>query len=117
MKLILKITAAILLAGLIGWAVVDFTSFRHTFAGYNKEEIEQAQHEYDRTRAEVQRGLDRQILDLRAKRVDYHFGEAAGATYRLCHEHPPETKKHQQECKRLDDQLAVMDAADAKHPW
>jgi hypothetical protein len=42
MKLLLVITAAVLLAALIGWAIVDPIGFRHKFWGYSKAEQDEA---------------------------------------------------------------------------
>jgi hypothetical protein len=117
MKLVLQISAAALVVGLIGWGVSDPTGFRHKFWGYSQEEQKAAWQEVDDTIDRSKRELDERLLEAKIRTVELRYGDAAASKYRLCHTYPPETKQHQLECKRLDDQLARDDAKDAKHPW
>lgn len=115
MKQILFVAAGVLLAGLIGWAVADFDSFRHTFAGYSDQEIKQAEQDTDRAQAKVMGTLKRNTLEAEIRLAETRYGE--GALYRLCHEYAPTTKQNKAKCRQLDDKMARADAEDAKHPW
>jgi hypothetical protein len=114
-KQVLVVAAGVLLAGLIGWATVDFDSFRHTFAGYSDREIKQSWQEFDLTQAKIQQGLDRQLLEGKIKLAETRFGQ--GSLYSLCHEYEPTAKQNKAKCKQLDDRMARADAEYAKHPW
>jgi len=69
------------------------------------------------TSARIRQQNEAQLLEAQTRLVSLRRGEAAAATYHLCHTHPPTTKEHQAECRRLDAQLAQDEANDAKHPW
>jgi hypothetical protein len=62
MGLILKIAAGVLLAGLVGWMVVDFTSFRHKFFGYSNEEINKSWDEVRDHEQQIQQDLEDDLL-------------------------------------------------------
>jgi hypothetical protein len=87
MGLILKIAAGILLAGLIGWMVVDFTSFRHKFAGYSNEEINKSWEEVREHEQKVQPELDNEILRAKIRTAVLSSGRAES-------KHAPKRKHH-----------------------
>lgn len=117
MKLILSIAAAILVAVAVGWSAVDYDGFRHTFAGYNQREIDHAQLELRTQISRSNRELDDRLLETQIRHVELTLGEAAASTYRLCHAYPPTTPQHKAKCKRIDDQLAKVEAEESRNPW
>ena len=117
MKLVLAIAAGVLIAALIGWLVSDPDGFRHKLWGYSKEEIDQSFQDVDRAAEQSRREIEARTFETEVQIVELRHGAAVAATYRLCHMHPPTTKQHQLECKRLDEHYKRDDAPDAKHPW
>ncbi len=117
MKLFFTIAAALLVVGLIGWATVDSTGFRHTFAGYSNEEIEQTKLKFDTTQAQIQNRLDERLLETKIRLVELVLGEAAAGKYEMCHKYPPTTKQHKADCQKLDERVAKIEAQQAKDPW
>lgn len=115
MKQILFVAAGVLLAGLVGWAAVDFDSFRHPFAGYSDKEIKQAEQDTDLAQAKVMELLKHDTLEAEIGLAETRYGE--GSLYRLCHEYGPTTKQNKAKCKRLDEKMSRSDAEDAKHLW
>jgi hypothetical protein len=116
-KLILQITAAVLVAALVFWWISDPDGFRHKLWGYSAEEQKAAWQEVDNTVARSKREMDERLLEARVHLIEMRHGEASASTYRLCHTNPPQTKQHQEECKRLDAQVARDEARDNKNPW
>ena len=117
MKLVLAVTAGILIAALIGWWVADPDGFRHKLWGYSQEETNKSWQDVHNTQDRVLRQLEAETLESTIHIVEMRYGEAAASKYRLCHTYPPKTKQHQLECKRLDDRVARNAARDTKHPW
>ena len=115
MKQILSVASGVLLAGLIGWAVVDSDGLRHSTIGYSDSEKKRAEQEFETQIALSQGRLDQQLLEAKIQLAEARFGE--GRLYRLCHESAPTAKSNQVKCKQLDDRMARADADDAKHPW
>jgi hypothetical protein len=118
MKLILSITAGVVIAAMLVWWISDPDGFRHKLWGYSQAEQDEAWENVHRTEDAVKRDLDAQLLAAKIRSVELRYGEAAAATYKLCHTSPPTTKQHQIECKKLDDRLARDEARDdKKNPW
>jgi hypothetical protein len=85
MGLILKIGTGILLAGLIGWMVADFTSFRHKFFGYSDEEI---QKNWDNVHEQEQKMLHQAEDDLLRAKIRTAELSSSGTEAK----HPPKQK-------------------------
>jgi hypothetical protein len=117
MKTFVLITAAILLAGLIGWAVYDPDDLLHKTIGYSDEEQKAAWDKVDKTQSEVLQSIEARKLEAGIRFVELKHGEAAASRYRMCHTYPPTTKQHQLECERLDKQFRRDEAEADKHPW
>ena len=116
-KIFVFIIAAILLSGLIGWAIYDPDDLRHKTIGYSEEEQKAAWNNVEKTQNEVLHELDARKLEAEIRLVELRRGEAAASRYRMCHTYPPTTKQHQLECERLDKQVRHDDAEADKHPW
>jgi hypothetical protein len=114
MKLILSVGVGVLMAGLLIWWIADPDGFRHKVWGYSQAEKDEAWQKVQNTQDEVKHDLDAQILASNIRIVELRYGEAAAATYKLCHTYPPTTKQHRLECKKLDDRLARDEARDTK---
>ena len=118
MKLILFLAAGVLLAAMLVRWIANPDGFRHNLWGYSQAEKDEAWEDVRRTKDAVKRDLDQQLLATKIRSVELRNGEAAAATYKLCHMYPPTTEQHQLECKKLDDRLARDEARDTKKkPW
>lgn len=130
MKSILTITVAILLAGLIGWAALDFTGLRHTFAGYSEEEQDEASRKFD---TEIARAIGHPVnetaeqehdrkVKFGSQAIETMYGKKSADRYRSCHPNVPastlavnggaaiaikKSAAEQSWCTKMDKQLGI----------
>jgi hypothetical protein len=117
MKLVLQIAVGVLLAGVIGWMVVDFTSFRHTFVGYSQEEIKQSQEEFDRKVVEITghplnetpAQVEARDLSYSLQAIEMMYGKKTADRYRDCHSPKTLTKEQQAWCTKMDKRLGITE--------
>lgn len=69
--------------------------------GPSAAENKQADADLQKAIAETNARLQRELLDSKVQYVNVKFGPLEAKKYRLCSEFPPETKRHQDECKAL----------------
>src|SRR5437879_5908238 len=115
MKLFVVVTAAILCAGLIGWAVYDPDDLRHKTVGYSEKEITRSQQEFETAIAqtvghplnETKAQADARDLEYQIEAIEALYGTKTASAYRVCHTSTPKTKQDQLKCKRLDERFPL----------
>ena len=107
MKWILILVGVLGLIGFIVWLNIQEAN--------DKRKADEAMEEFKTQVAEVNRDLDKQILQQKLEYVRLTMGDVAASTYRLCHEFPPTQKENQIKCKKLDEQVAARQKKEK--PW
>ena len=115
MKLFVVVTAAILCAGLIGWAVFDPTDLRHKTVGYSQQEINRSSLELQKVEAQIlghpvnetKAQADARDLEYQIEAIEALYGTKTASAYRVCHTSTPKTKQDQLKCKRLDERFPL----------
>src|SRR5437660_11587374 len=97
MKLFAVITAAILCAGLIGWAVYDPDDLRHKTIGYSQQEINNSWKHVEEVEAQVlghpvnetKAQADARDLAYQIEAIEGLYGKKTAEAYRICHTSTP----------------------------
>lgn len=103
----------LILAGVLG--LIGFIVWVNVQEANDKKKADEDMAQFKTQVAEINRDLDKKILQEKIKYVRLTMGDVAASTYQLCHEFPPTQKENQVKCKKLDEQVAVREKKEK--PW